>query len=179
MQADSLQEAIAKYSDALRLNPDNPIYLTNRASAYLKLRKFKSCVQDCGSAIALDPKHWKVTLPFPVVHTYQAYLRRAEARIAQGMKQEAIPDLKEALTIRPRNRDIALLLEQCQQDVQESELEATVRRKVAESQEKDEPSEFAAIRSLLGRVEESKEDRQQALENLARLLSDGIAIDCC
>lgn len=47
-----------KYNEAIKLNRD-PIYFCNRAAAYCRLEQYDLAIQDCRTALALDPKYAK------------------------------------------------------------------------------------------------------------------------
>jgi len=51
--------AIAHYSDALALTPQNPIYLSNRAAAYSASNQHDRAVSDAQKALEIDPKYTK------------------------------------------------------------------------------------------------------------------------
>jgi tetratricopeptide (TPR) repeat protein len=56
----SYSQAIRFYSDALKKDPSNvPIY-SNRAAAYMMQKDYKRAVEDCETALNLDPKFIKV-----------------------------------------------------------------------------------------------------------------------
>jgi len=54
---DSLGEAIAELSEAVRLKPDSAHAYNARGYAYLRLRDYKHAVTDFDEAIRLDPKY--------------------------------------------------------------------------------------------------------------------------
>jgi len=49
-------EAVAEYSEAVKLNPQDAVSLTNRGEIYLQHKKLDKAVADFDAAIALDPK---------------------------------------------------------------------------------------------------------------------------
>ncbi|EXJ85895.1 protein phosphatase [Capronia coronata CBS 617.96] len=59
MQQKDYKTAIAKYTEAIKYAPTNPIYLSNRAAAYSALGDHTSAVQDAELAVAADPKYTK------------------------------------------------------------------------------------------------------------------------
>lgn len=86
------QKAIHYYTEAIRLNPKEPVYYTNRALCYLKQSKFTECIDDCSTAIGLDCKAVK------------AYYRRMQAREhMQSDLDAALSDCKMILSIEPKN----------------------------------------------------------------------------
>lgn len=127
-----LQDALKSYSDAIKLDPSKPLYYTNRAQVYLKLKKLKSCIDDCNAAIQLDERCWK------------AWTRRGEAREQQGHLHDAIAgvflwpkfavlipllrvDFEQALKITPPQqvsfvREAQAKLKQLREDYQQKQL---------------------------------------------------------
>ena len=72
MQQKDYKTAIDKYTEAIRLAPTNPIYLSNRAAAYSASNDHASAVKDAEIAVASDPKYTK------------AWSRLGLARFAMG-----------------------------------------------------------------------------------------------
>lgn len=52
-------EAIAKYTEAIGLDPSNVVYLSNRAAAHSSSQKHDKAVEDAEKAIELDPNFSK------------------------------------------------------------------------------------------------------------------------
>jgi small glutamine-rich tetratricopeptide repeat-containing protein alpha len=72
MQQKDYKTAIAKYTEAIKYAPTNPIYLSNRAAAYSASGDHASAVKDAELAVAADPKYTK------------AWSRLGLARFAMG-----------------------------------------------------------------------------------------------
>ena len=51
------EESIKKYTEAIQLDPDNATIHANRAAAYSKLEQHTHALEDCNTAITLDPKY--------------------------------------------------------------------------------------------------------------------------
>ncbi|RLO06313.1 hypothetical protein DYB28_015053 [Aphanomyces astaci] len=79
--------AVNCYSRSLSYNPRNPIVLSNRAMAHLKLQQFGKAEADCTAALAVDGGHVK------------SLVRRASARNALGKHHAAFADLESALKL--------------------------------------------------------------------------------
>ena len=63
--------AIACYSHAVELEPESPIYYTNRSAASFMILKYDDVISDCSKAISMDPNYLK------------AYFRLAKAYVAK------------------------------------------------------------------------------------------------
>ena len=50
------KEAILCYSQAIAIDPNNPVYYSNRAISYLKLESFEEALLDAERAVTLDPQ---------------------------------------------------------------------------------------------------------------------------
>ncbi|XP_053628962.1 RNA polymerase II-associated protein 3 isoform X2 [Cherax quadricarinatus] len=75
-----LDNAIAKYTQGMALDPTNAVLPANRAMAYIKLKKYTAAEADCNKCLKLDAGYIK------------AYLRRATSRVNLGKKELAIKD---------------------------------------------------------------------------------------
>lgn len=77
--------AIEKYTQALAINPDNAIYLSNRAAAYSNNREHEKAVADAKKALEIDPSYTK------------AYSRLGLAYYALGDAQASMDAYKKGL----------------------------------------------------------------------------------
>ena len=95
------QEAIERYSKAIKLNPQLHSAYNMRGNAYFKNGEFELAIQDYGKAIALDPNF------------AEAYSNRSNAHIERGNYERAIQDCDKAIELNSRfteaycNRSIA------------------------------------------------------------------------
>lgn len=80
MKGREYEEAVACYTKSLDLFPDEAAAYSNRALAYLKMKKFGSCIDDAERCLALDKNYLK------------AYHRRGKALLSCGRYEEAIED---------------------------------------------------------------------------------------
>ncbi|KAM9310050.1 sperm-associated antigen 1 [Pholidichthys leucotaenia] len=94
------QDAVGKYTDCLKLKPDECAIYTNRALCYLKLEKFSEAKQDCDAALKLEPTNKK------------AFYRRAMAN--KGLKDylACSSDLQEVLHLDPKVQEAEKELEE-------------------------------------------------------------------
>ncbi|KAI2630777.1 hypothetical protein GGR54DRAFT_169544 [Hypoxylon sp. NC1633] len=61
--------AIAEYTSAIQLMPDEPTYLSNRAAAYMSDSRYESALEDCSRAVDLDPQNAKFLLRLARIYT--------------------------------------------------------------------------------------------------------------
>ncbi|KAG8931819.1 hypothetical protein FRC02_002113 [Tulasnella sp. 418] len=86
-------EAIELYTRAIELNPNEPSYLTNRAAAYMALKRFKPALEDCRTAASLQASS-------PQAKTIVRY---AKCHLALGDPTSSLLIIKQALDIEPTN----------------------------------------------------------------------------
>lgn len=79
--------AIAKYSEAIALDPSNVVFLSNRAAAYSSSSQHAKAVEDAKAAIALDPSFSK------------AYSRLGLAEYALGNAKGAMEAYKKGMEV--------------------------------------------------------------------------------
>lgn len=85
--------AIKHYSEAIKRNPDDPKYYSNRAACYTKLAAFDLGLKDCEKCVEIDPKFIK------------GWIRKG--KILQGMQQQgkALTAYQKALELDPSNSE--------------------------------------------------------------------------
>ncbi|XP_045591989.1 RNA polymerase II-associated protein 3 [Procambarus clarkii] len=88
-----LDDAAAKYTRGISLDPTNAVLRANRAMAYIKLKKYKAAEDDCNMCLKLDAGYIK------------GYLRRATSRINLGKTELAIKDYQKVLELEPWNKE--------------------------------------------------------------------------
>jgi tetratricopeptide (TPR) repeat protein len=94
-KAKKYDDAVRRYSEAIRLSPRSHVFYSNRAMAHLKLGSYGAAEADCDAALELEPGAVK------------ALLRRGSARLARGDLRAARGDFERALQLEPRNRQAA------------------------------------------------------------------------
>ncbi|XP_071324290.1 sperm-associated antigen 1-like isoform X2 [Trachinotus anak] len=94
------QDALGKYTECLKLKPEECAIYTNRALCYLKLERFTEAKQDCDAALKLEPTNKK------------AFYRRALAN--KGLKDylACSSDLQEVLHQDPNVQEAEKELEE-------------------------------------------------------------------
>lgn len=79
------------YSEAIEACPSEPAYYTNRAIAYLKVENFELAMNDCKTALNVNPKFAK------------AYNRMSKCHIAQGDLKQASVILQKSIELDKEN----------------------------------------------------------------------------
>ncbi|OQV20989.1 putative Small glutamine-rich tetratricopeptide repeat-containing protein alpha [Hypsibius exemplaris] len=92
MKNGQIDEALQAYSQALTLDPTNPILYCNRAAAYSKLNQHDLAAKDCEIALAFDSTYAK------------AYGRYGLALHGLGMLKEAKEALEKAVSLDESNQ---------------------------------------------------------------------------
>ncbi|MCP4781912.1 MAG: tetratricopeptide repeat protein [Hyphomicrobium sp.] len=87
-----LDEAIADYNEAIKLNPEFALAYYGRGSAYKDIGEFVRAVADADKVIEINPQD------------PEAYANRGSAYVAKGDKERAIADYRKALQIDPSNQ---------------------------------------------------------------------------
>ncbi|KAI1417529.1 hypothetical protein F5Y13DRAFT_59446 [Hypoxylon sp. FL1857] len=84
--------AIAEYTSAIQLMPDEPTYLSNRAAAFMSDGQYDSALEDCQRAVDLDPHNPKYLLRLARIYTS---LGRPEEAITTFGRIHPAPSLKD------------------------------------------------------------------------------------
>lgn len=90
-KANDYEEAIEHYTRSISAVPNTASY-TNRALAYMKLKKYAEAINDCKQALKFDPDNLK------------AHLRLAECYEQTNKYEEAIQHVDCAIRIEPNNK---------------------------------------------------------------------------
>uniref|UniRef100_A0AC35F5G7 Small glutamine-rich tetratricopeptide repeat-containing protein alpha n=1 Tax=Panagrolaimus sp. PS1159 TaxID=55785 RepID=A0AC35F5G7_9BILA len=73
VKASKFNDAIEKYNEAIKLNPD-PSYFCNRAAAFCYLKQYDLAIQDCRSALEIDDKCAKAYGRMGLAYYYQNHM---------------------------------------------------------------------------------------------------------
>ncbi|VDK41862.1 unnamed protein product [Anisakis simplex] len=113
MKASEFDAAINKYNEAIKLNRDPAYFLEfssmNMAAAYCRLEQYDLAIQDCRTALALDP------------HYSKAYGRMGLALSCQNRYEQAVDAYKKALELDPNQESYKNNLKIAQDKVKEME----------------------------------------------------------
>jgi tetratricopeptide (TPR) repeat protein len=88
-QAGSYDEAIAEFTKAIQLSPNDARIYNDRGWAYYKLNRFPEAIEDFSKAIEIAPKD------------YAGYSGRGVMLVAQNQNDAALVDLNKALELKP------------------------------------------------------------------------------
>merc|ERR1712183_874233 len=99
MRDGRFHDAIASYTSAITLQPNNAIYYSNRAAAYAKLQDNKNSILDCEQAVKIDPTYSK------------AYGRMGLAYFNDEQYEKAMEAYENALRLDPANQPYRAQLE--------------------------------------------------------------------
>jgi tetratricopeptide (TPR) repeat protein len=97
-QKEQFKEAIADYTRALQLKPDDPSVHYNRATAWLRTGRLDEAIDDYSEVIRIEPNH---------PETFNAYLYRGKALFEKKDNEHSIKDFSKALAMQPQS-DAAL-----------------------------------------------------------------------
>ncbi|TFY57597.1 hypothetical protein EVJ58_g6922 [Rhodofomes roseus] len=136
-KAQKFNDAIESYTRAIEFNPSEPTYLTNRAAAYMALKRFKPALADCQQAASLQSDS-----PSP-----KTLIRLARCQLSTGSTAPALSTLRAVLAIDAANSSAL----QLQKKV--LELEAHLRNFEGAKERKD----WAMARLALGKCVQTME----------------------
>lgn len=89
--AKNYDEAIKHYSDAIKEDPDNPVYYSNRSACHASKKDWKSALEDAALCVANGPSFIK------------GYYRLATAQTELQMFDDAANTLNAAIAMEPEN----------------------------------------------------------------------------
>lgn len=91
--ARNYEEAIKCYTIAIEITVEKPnhVYFANRANAQLELQNYEECINDCDSAIEIEPTYQK------------SYYRKAKALYCLYALKEAAEVIDKAMELEPNN----------------------------------------------------------------------------
>jgi len=91
-------KAIEYYTYATELDPNNPIFYTNRSTAYFKMKKFDKSLRDANKAIKKDATWAK------------GYYRRGLCHLESKDDKSALADFEKACKLKPDNQTFQNML---------------------------------------------------------------------
>lgn len=134
--------AVAKYSQALDLIPDNIIYLSNRAAAYTSAKDYENAIVDATKASELDPTYAK------------AWSRLGLAKYATGDFQGSFDAYTKGLELEPSNETMKKGLQGAQSKLESDLMSAMSNDTPAGSSAGSDAApggfDFGSLASMLG-----------------------------
>jgi len=116
-------EAVKKYSEAIKRNPDDETNYSNRATAYTKLGAIPEAIKDCEKALEIDPKFVK------------AYIKKAYALFLMKDYYKALETYQIALDLEPENKEVESGIKATLAKMNEGQDEETVKRNIQNNPE--------------------------------------------
>ena len=158
--------AIKHYTEAVKRNPDDPKYYSNRAACYTKLAAFNLGLKDCEKCVEIDPKFIK------------GWIRKG--KILQGMQQQgkALNAYQKALELDPSNSEALEGYRSCA--VSASSNPEEVRKRAMADPEVQSILRDPAMRLILDQMQSDPRALQDHLRNpdiaakLQKLLESGL-----
>ncbi|TFK20257.1 DnaJ domain-containing protein [Coprinopsis marcescibilis] len=105
--AKQYDDAVELYNEAIELNPQEPSYLTNRAAAYMALKRFRPALTDCQQALnilapggSIPSSSSDAALTTALVKTL---FRLARCQFGLGETTAAMSSLSRLFGLEPRN----------------------------------------------------------------------------
>ncbi|KAK9236867.1 hypothetical protein V1525DRAFT_433301 [Lipomyces kononenkoae] len=95
--------ALDYYTQAIKLDSTEPIFLSNRAACYLQLQNWAAAESDCNLALVMMGQLANDNVPNPKAGVKLLY-RRGVSRRAQGRLAQAKTDWERALALDPDNK---------------------------------------------------------------------------
>ncbi|KAJ7281964.1 protein prenylyltransferase [Mycena rebaudengoi] len=86
-------DAIDLYTKAIEMNPIEPSFLTNRAAAYMGIKRFRAALDDCQQASTLQA----------AAPSAKTLLRLARCQFALGSTTPALSTLRAVIALEPKN----------------------------------------------------------------------------
>jgi len=157
--------AMKHYTEAIKRNPDDPKYYSNRAACYTKLAAFDLGLKDCEKCVELDPKFIK------------GWVRKG--KILQGMQQhsKAISAYQKALELDSTNAEALEGYRSCTMAVNSDPEE--VRKRAMADPEIQAIMRDPAMRLILEQMQNDPKALQDHLKNpdiaakIQKLLASG------
>eukprot|EP00455_Lapot_gusevi_P036596 TRINITY_DN4074_c0_g1_i1.p1 TRINITY_DN4074_c0_g1~~TRINITY_DN4074_c0_g1_i1.p1 ORF type:complete len:404 (+),score=184.19 TRINITY_DN4074_c0_g1_i1:81-1292(+) len=101
------KQALEIYNQVLLLDPKNYLTLNNRGMCHAKLQQYSQAIADFTKVTEISPGFGK------------AYYQRGLLYMGRAMPKEALPDLEKAVSLLPKDKDVAASLEKCKKALEE------------------------------------------------------------
>lgn len=107
--AGDFPESIAKYSEAIKRNPEDAAPYSNRAAAYMKLGEFPMAMKDCDRCLDIDPEFVK------------AYIRKGNLHFFMKEYHRCLTVYEKGLKLAPGNKELRQGLMKTNMKIQEQQ----------------------------------------------------------
>lgn len=114
LKAQKFQDAIDKYTEAIKLDGNNAVFYSNRAQAHIKMESYGAAVADCDAALKIDAGFTK------------AYYRKGVSYMALLNYKEAQNNFKLVLQKAPSDKVTLQNLKQCQNYLKKQAFEKAI-----------------------------------------------------
>lgn len=148
-KAKNYSDAIASYTKAINLNPNEASYFGNRAACYLNLKNYQRTIEDCDRAINLDANFAK------------AYRRKALAQMNLLNFEDALGNFKKAIAL-DKDQTIKNEYEDCQS------LDKNYKKYFESSKGEDYNEALMCVNYLLSKIPENDSLKTMKIEMLAK-----------
>mmetsp|Transcript_11413 Transcript_11413/g.17124 ORF Transcript_11413/g.17124 Transcript_11413/m.17124 type:complete len:259 (-) Transcript_11413:140-916(-) len=98
--AKEFDEAIKHYSNAIKLDPNNHVFFSNRSASYASKKQYTEAINDAKQCIKLEPSFIK------------GYYRLASAQIEMNDLDGATTTCKQGMNVDPGNKQLEKILRQ-------------------------------------------------------------------
>ena len=155
-QAGDVQGAISFFTQAIDLDPDNHVFYSNRAAAYMKADSKSKALHDAEKCVEMAPEWAK------------GYSRLAAAQQSLKRYDAAIENFKKCIEFEPNNKSYWSSMKACQ-DACEADKKV---RFAAAQRERDVEDQRIKLREKVKKDMENEKKRQKEEEELTGFLSE-------
>jgi len=149
------EKAIELYSEAIKLNPDEPTFYTNRSIAHFKTEGYGYALEDANKSISLNRNFFK------------GYYRRAATNMALGKFKEALKDFEILKNSKPGDKFYADKFNDCQKIVRRIAFEKAIAVEEVPISQKIDLDSMVVESSYTGpRIEDGKVTKEFMLETI-------------
>jgi len=142
-------QAIEWYSKAIKLDPNDSAFYSNRCAAYMGMNKFEEALADAEQCVVLQPKWVK------------GYYRKGSALVSLGRHDEAVRAFRKGLECEPSNDDLRERL---------AEAEREAKYSVKRFDDEGKPLSPAQIAKEEGNVMFRESKYEKAIEKYSRAI---------